>query len=156
MGLDMYLTGKVYLSDYTEDEKTVEAREALKDLKILNGFKAKQIEVEVMYWRKANAIHQWFVNNIQEGEDNCQTYYVTHSDLHDLLKIIDTILKTENKEKQGELIDELLPPQSGFFFGSNEIDEWYFEDLKATQNTLTNFLNIEENKRFELYYHSSW
>ena len=26
---------------------------------------------EVMYWRKANYIHNWFVENIQNGSDDC-------------------------------------------------------------------------------------
>ena len=29
-------------------------------------------EVCVAYWRKANAIHSWFVENCQDGVDECQ------------------------------------------------------------------------------------
>ena len=28
---------------------------------------------EVGYWRKANAIHGWFVRNVQNGKDDCGT-----------------------------------------------------------------------------------
>ncbi len=31
------------------------------------------IREEVLYWRKANAIHQWFVENVQGGEDHFGT-----------------------------------------------------------------------------------
>ncbi len=33
------------------------------------------------YWRKANGIHAWFVQNVQEGEDDCKEYYVSQSKL---------------------------------------------------------------------------
>ena len=30
----------------------------------------------VAYWRKANAIHRWFINNIADGVDNCEPFEV--------------------------------------------------------------------------------
>ena len=57
MGLDMYLYGVV--SKYN-----------LHDYNIGNI----RTFVEIGYWRKSNQIHKWFVDNIQEGVDNCATY----------------------------------------------------------------------------------
>lgn len=39
------------------------------------------IMTEIAYWRKANHIHKWFVDNVQYGVDDCGTYEVTEADL---------------------------------------------------------------------------
>ena len=40
---------------------------------------------EIGYWRKANAVHSWFVENCQDGIDECQLSEVSREDLEDLL-----------------------------------------------------------------------
>lgn len=51
---------------------------------------------DVGYWRKANQIHNWFVQNVQDGEDDCGIYEVTQSKLIELRdtcqKVIDTAI----------------------------------------------------------------
>src|SRR5260221_4638829 len=37
------------------------------------------------YWRKANAIHSWFVQNIQGGVDNCGRYEISWEQIAHLL-----------------------------------------------------------------------
>ena len=69
------------------------------------------IEVQLMYWRKANAIHKWFVDNVQKGTDDCGTYEVSTDKLKELLDIINEILSDKSKAKS------LLPTTNGFFFG---------------------------------------
>lgn len=46
------------------------------------------LSVPIRYWRKANAIHNWFVENIANGVDECQEIYVTIEDLHNLDDVI--------------------------------------------------------------------
>ena len=75
---------------------------------------------EVAYWRKANAIHKWFVDNVQSGKDDCDSYEVSREQLVKLLG------DCEQVKAHNELAEELLPTQSGFFFGSIEYDKWYF------------------------------
>ena len=41
-------------------------------------------DTEIIYWRKANAIHKWFVENVQEGVDDCGEYEVTVEQLTEL------------------------------------------------------------------------
>lgn len=41
----------------------------------------------VGYWRKANQIHNWFVNNVQNGYDDCEYYEATKLQLEELLEI---------------------------------------------------------------------
>ena len=40
---------------------------------------------EVAYWRKQNAIHNWMVENVQRGVDNCASYDFDKSCLKSLL-----------------------------------------------------------------------
>jgi len=105
-----------------------------------------------MYWRKANAIHRWFVEKIQDGVDNCAEYSVSTEDLVELRDICKQVLADPSKA------DELLPTQSGFFFGSTEVDEWYLEDLKYTVERLDVLLDLPEVKDYKInfYYSSSW
>lgn len=93
------------------------------------------------YWRKANAIHAWFVKNVQWGEDDCKKYSLWLEDLNDLLRVCGKILIDKN------LAPELLPTQPGFFFGSTEYDFWYYKEIRYTYE-LCKFLlqNLEERE----------
>ena len=92
MGLDMYLHARRYLWDADKDTKDKIA-EALPEIKA----EVKTIIVEAAYWRKANAIHGWFVDKVQEGVDDCGEYNVTLEQLQDLVALCKEILS--NKEK---------------------------------------------------------
>lgn len=86
--------------------------------------------MKVGYWRKANQIHKWFVDNVQDGVDNCATYPVTYEQLQELLSLVNEVLKNH------KLAAELLPTETGFFFGSDEYGEWYFTDLEETKRII--------------------
>lgn len=148
MGLDMYLTKQVYVGANYEHRK-VTGRITLKTHDKPIKVKLKRVSYiveEVMYWRKANAIHQWFVDHVQDGNDDCGTYYVSAEKLQSLIDTCKQVLKNP------ELAETLLPTQSGFFFGSTNYDEWYFDDLKATVKELDG--KLDESADYE--YHSSW
>lgn len=147
MGLDMYLESEHYMFG-KEAKATVEithynGEKETREFDVTSG----TIVTKIGYWRKANAIHKWFVDNVQNGEDDCRRYYVEIDDLERLKRLCEEVLENPKKAK------ELLPPCEGFFFGSNEIDEWYFQDLKYTIETINKVL---ENKDGDIYYHSSW
>lgn len=149
MGLDMYLTKKVYVGANYEHNNISGSVEIFKNReKIDIDFsKISYIEEAAGYWRKANEIHKWFVDNVQEGVDNCGDYYVSTEDMQKLLNVVNIILEDNNKAS------ELLPTQSGFFFGGTEYDEWYFRDLNQTKTILEKAI---ESDNGEFYYHSSW
>lgn len=44
-------------------------------------------------WRKANAIHKWFVDNVQDGNDNCKEYRVNQKQLEDLYELVCDVLE---------------------------------------------------------------
>ena len=50
--------------------------------------------------------------------------------------------------------DGELDPTEGFFFGSTEKDEWYYQDLRDTVEGLTKCLELPKNYYF--IYRSSW
>ena len=150
MGLDMYLTAKRYLSKYNPEDAKL--RELVSAIDFGFPGEVEQISFEAMYWRKANAIHRWFVSKVQEGVDNCAEYNVDADDLAELRDICKQILVDPSKA------DQLLPPQSGFFFGSTDVDEWYLEQLKYTVDRLDVLLELPEvkNHNIAFYYSSSW
>jgi len=149
MGLDMYLNAKRYLFKVCLEDKAI--AEAIGELKLNhNGMRVKEICCEAMYWRKANAIHNWFVKNIQEGSDDCREYYVDRSQLESLLDVCKEVLSNPSRS------EELLPPRAGFFFGSDKIDSWYWDDIKETIGGLERLLADSVSPEWEFYYASSW
>lgn len=115
------------------------------------------IEREVMYWRKANAIHRWFVMNVQDGKDDCGQYPVSHEDLKNLVRVCAKVLDRSNDEDRQAFAQYFLPTTSGFFFGPTEYDEWYFHHVQKTVTELTDFMNTIDNwDDVSVAYQSSW
>jgi len=160
MGLDMYLEARRFVSGYShsgEEERQLfdELAKAV-DMQDAHDERYITINVNIAYWRKANAIHDWFVKNVQDGEDDCKSYYVGREklqELHDLcLKVV--------KAGTPEVAMELLPTASGFFFGDTEYDEYYFEQVDWTAKRLAEILRTIPAKSgmtgVDFYYSSSW
>lgn len=141
-----------------------------------------KIMEDVGYWRKANQIHNWFVENIQDGIDDCDYHReVTEEDLEELLDVCKTVLNScelvEGEINNGwECVNgqripiieyrkyvrdpsvamELLPSRSGFFFGSYNYDEWYIDQIKHTIDIIMKVLETTDFETQMLYYCSSW
>lgn len=142
MGLDMYVHKRTWIGVATRETMelkgvpdTVEPR------------KVVYIVEDAGSWRKANAIHRWFVENVQHGKDDCGLYQVSREQLQALLRSVETVLA------HSELAERVLPTQEGFFFGGTEYDEWYVDDLKETKRMVTEVLE-DDDAEFE--YGSSW
>jgi hypothetical protein len=150
MGLDMYLQAEMYVSEFNERDKAVE--EAIRQNVPfgLGEFRPKNITFELAYWRKANAIHGWFVKNVQEGKDDCGDYYVSPDKLKELKETCEKVLDNL------DLAEELLPATKGFFFGDYRYDEYYERDLERTVEVLDKILSNPESKDWWIRYHSSW
>lgn len=152
MGLDMYLTASISLwpTLYKGHEKIVETLNEMFNIKPDGYCVASEVSFEVAYWRKSNQIHKWFVDNCQDGRDECQTTFVPRVSLEELLEVCNKVLEDKN------LASELLPVASGFFFGSEDYDESYFEDIKLTAERLTKILADKTLDEADFYYRSSW
>jgi hypothetical protein len=120
-----------------------------------NTASSVSVEWTAIYWRKSNQIHAWFVDTLAGGEDTCQRIPVTRENLVALHNRCGVLLDT----KSTELALELLPPSSGFFFGSTTIDEWYWQDIEQTHKELTELLDeiTEQNEwDYDIWYQASW
>lgn len=104
-----------------------------------------------MQWRKANQIHNWFVKNVQDGEDDCGSYGVSRENLQALIVACNAVLANR------KLAKELLPSTAGFFFGTTEYDHSYFEDIERTAHELPLLLEAApEGSGWYFDYQSSW
>ena len=149
MGLDMYLRGRRYLDDRDVSQKVQNLFPELADRRgAWGGAVVAEIEIEAGYWRKANHIHKWFVDHVQQGEDDCDTYPVSREKLTELLELCQRVLGFRH------LCNELLPTQEGFFFGSTLYDDGYYLDIESTIQILENALKLPESWGFQ--YRSSW
>ena len=190
MGLDMYLEkcnrkawGYKDIDINDAKENNPKLYEDIKPFIINRGeyYKWESIFEEVGYWRKANAIHNWFVENIQNGVDDCGYYEVSKEQAEKLLDICNEVKAATQLEdgwvKNGEqfvngiwapcyqegktvadssVAEELLPTTDGFFFGSTDYDEWYMQDIDHTIETLTKALKEIDFDKEKLVYTSSW
>lgn len=141
----------------------------------------ERIYEQVCYWRKANAVHKWFVDRVQGGEDDCEYHdEVTKELLEELVEICKEILENavlvkgkiqngwrfENGKEVPIMEDGLyvanpevcedLPTQNGFFFGGTGYDEYYINDIRYTYEKLTKVLEETDFENQMLYYCSSW
>ena len=151
MGLDMYLEKRtdVRLWNFQKEEEQFEVvvKKGGVTYPKINPKNVTTIVEELGYWRKANAIHRWFVENVQNNVDNCGEYFVPKSLLEKLLELCLAV------KLNPEQADELLPTSSGFFFGGDEYDEWYFDKIEYTIEILKEALSDEDAS---YYYSSSW
>lgn len=176
MGLDMYLHAELYVSGWDHSKNPL--FDELVTVLGINGYitpGSPSIEVRptVAYWRKANHIHNWFVQEVQSGVDDCGTYYVSTEQLAELrdrckkaLELADTepspdvdmglvitdaglVPSTEvgRTIKNAEAVAELLPTTSGSFFGGTDYDEWYLRDLELTVEQIDKALELAEKMK---------
>lgn len=165
MGLDMYLTREIYT--FEDDMFTIKPgsknntdSELFKNLltPTYSPFNTTpSITVTAIYWRKSNAIHHWFVENVQDDNDDCGSYCVTIESLEELRDICQNVIdKHENTYSQ-----EVLPTETGFFFGDTDINQHYYEDVKRTADALNKELLLTKKiagtkLEIEYSYQASW
>lgn len=155
MGLDMYLYREVYVGAEYEHRNvtgTIDIRSNGNKIDI-DLSKVSYVYERIAYWRKANAIHGWFVKNLAGGVDDCKPVYVSSGDLVKLRGLCKSILSVPKGARRNLKARELLPPQEGFFFGSSLTDELYYEDLEYTVEVLS---WISENDYDDYIYRASW
>ncbi len=154
MGLDQYLTAEKCYSGY--EFQGEEKRQQYKDIiRAANGEDVEDedapiatVGITLGTWRKANAIHSWFVNTIQNGHDDCGRYFVSREDLKVLLNECQHVINFP------EEASKRLPTQAGFFFGSTATDLSYLGTLCETVDIIEKALKADDS--WEFYYSSSW
>jgi hypothetical protein len=92
------------------------------------------IELEQVWTgRKENHIHAYFEGEVGDVED-CVYLRVEREHIERLVDRLTKVLADHS------LAGALLPPQAGFFFGSTELDDFYFEDIAAELKDFTEIL----------------
>lgn len=214
MGLDMYLEKREYKYPKPDGTYSTSAEDLTFDK--WGASNGVYIESNVAYWRKANQIHKWFVDNVCDGEDECRPHDVSLEQLTELrdlcmkvLKSVDGIMMTvpdkdlkefaryvteakknpdnanivetidyaidadalvngdfdnfpslwyhEMSAEAAAVCKELLPCQSGFFFGSTEYTGNYLYSVVKTVKMLNEVIkNCEDEDYPEFIYQASW
>lgn len=158
MGLDMYLYASKYVSssDMFEKDSPTRFAEIIKavgaDEFPKTEFGSATVDIQVGYWRKANAIHDWFVQNCQGGEDKCRKAHVSRDSLIELRNLCMKVLSEKGNQ---DIAETVLPTASGFFFGGTEYDEYYWDYVESTV-TLLNTLLVTVPEDWDFIYQSSW
>ena len=119
---------------------------------------------QVGYLRKANEIHNWFVENVQDGEDDCDYHNeCTRGILEDLLHTCKIVLDScATTYRDGQVVidssvaEELLPRCRGFFFGRDGYDAYYVNDIVDTIKILEEVLATTDFETQMVFYRSSW
>lgn len=140
MGLDMFLNCRRKGADVEEESR------------------------EVAYWRKASGILNWFDNNLssvskknaemgsdsfdRDGVRNCIEYEVQKDEYFGLIEDCKEVLKTK------EVPDDMVPIP-GFFFGSTEVDDYYWEYINDTINQLEYYADEIDWDNDQVYF-SIW
>ena len=98
MGLDSYLYGAIHKIDGESCASVIKLE-------------------EVAYWRKQNAIHYWFVKNVQGDVDNRAMYSLTDDHLLKLSSECYKVLANPTVENAMTV----LPTFNGPFFGGTDL-----------------------------------
>ncbi len=190
MGLDMYLyrtkkVGKLVpqayekvdnavsnidVKDFENIEKSMSADDynpayaEFNEIVAQRGKYSKWLSIfeDIGYWRKANQVHNFFVQECQDGIDECQLSMISKDKLEDLLDRCKRAMKlkkiylNDGIIKDGQGLETFLPTSSGFFFGGTEFNEWYFEDIAETKKLITKVLKETDFDKQVIFYRSSW
>lgn len=180
----MYLHAKRFCSggyDHSTKEEKKLFKTILKAAELPQEMAQQSLTVNVTvgYWRKANHIHKWFIDNCSSGEDDCRPVDVCRDSLKTLRDLCQTVIDKSNlvpgnvhvgtsfeagekKEmyEPGKIVEDptvaldILPPSEGFFFGGQDVDEYYIEDVKETIKIIDAVLKLPKDWEFE--YCASW
>ena len=169
MGLDQYLEIRKseYRSNYYKDKGSRIKLEYPKDItefipNLTDLRISRQTNYEVGYWRKANQIHNWFMQNCARRDeydnpiDDCRPIEITVDKLEKLLDDCKKVLADHSLAK------ELLPTVDGFFFGSTAYDDYYLGQIEQTIEIIEPVLKFAKHKLeikdyvWEVYYRASW
>ncbi len=174
MGLDMWLTEKTYVknedSSKAKDRFEIEIKKGGKDVGSIQTSRIIYIEEELLYLRNAHHIHGWFVKNVQDGIDNCESWSVSKEHL---LRLLHVCTEVNNLLSKSKLITSLQGPGEPvtmytvdneiqimekwgstypFSFFNKELYSNYLDQLKVTIKCIREL----KDKKGDYYYRATW
>ena len=147
MGLDQYMY--IAKEELEEDYYEYLGKEVKDENGELQYYDEDEVLQEIAYFRKSNWLHGYMdrlcESKVGHNIGDCEYLIFTQEDLINLLDTCREVVECESVA----IAEELLPPQSGFFFGPTDIDEYYFEDVQDAINVLKQY---EEDDNQYAYY----
>lgn len=118
----------------------------------------KESDIEVAYFRKFNALQNYFEENFDQ--ENCEDTNLTYDIVVDLIDRLERVVKAKAFGNT-DTAEELFPTTNGFFYGDTSYNEYYFEKIR---DALRLFRQIEEeyfddeelNSDYESLYYTCW
>ena len=108
---------------------------------------------EVGYFRKINSFLNWVHNRHPEVPWSRQMWTeLSKEDIEECIKVTDEVMHTSSMQR----IKEIFPTTQGFFFGSDDYDDWYFHDVKRVNDTLNVILENTDWENEVIVYTESW
>lgn len=106
---------------------------------------------EIGYFRKANFLRKWLIDNTGYKEDGNLIYHkLDKEDIGELLMIAAHVFTYPS------VAEEFLPTQDGFFFGNTEYDEDYYYKVGCLIKTAAAILADTDWEKEDVYYHEWW
>ena len=123
--MPLYKQYGFYLDKFGYDyrEKTITSVKEPKEVEQIFTEEEKHIyAIADAYFRKVNFIYQYFRGKLVDEE--C---IVSKFELNEFIQVCKDVYNHKGDE---DYATENLPTTSGFFFGSTEYDDWYWNDVK--------------------------
>lgn len=80
---------------------------------------------------------------------------MSREQLEELLRVCEIVVMDKGLLETDETAQKMLPTSSGFFFGSQDYDEWYYKDVEYTIDLLKTALATVPSD-WDFTYQSSW
>lgn len=159
MGLDITFYKAKRSKDNETNERLEEIRKALaaeylksideRNSKLINELEDEKEKInpwnEVAYFRKVNFLIPFF-----GYEENCSNIEIDKYQVEDLIEACKEVLANHDKASF------LLPTQAGFFFGSTDYDDWYFDDVQNVKEKFEEILADFDRDEDILLMHCWW
>lgn len=126
MGLDQYITIRHKSTNSAYEKWKNYWNLSEKERENVRAPKEPSKDLIVGYFRKHHSIHKWFVNNIQNGNDDCGRYKISVKDIETLKELCEEIMTHVTKEK----------PEPKFYMGINgQIEEvWQYDKYTVDED----------------------
>ena len=97
------------------------------------------------YFRKVNFIYKYFQYKLED--EQC---FIEKEDLLDIIERCEKVLADDTQA------EELLPTQCGFFFGSTDYDDYYFDNVADCKKQMEHLLEDFDDNTDIIYVVMSW
>ena len=104
-------------------------------------------EIEYSYYRKFNALQGYFEQN--DALENGGVIQIDAARANEIYQILNKVCIEPDRAS------ELLPTQSGFFYGPTDYDQLYFRYVELAEKDFYHAKYLDYD-RYDLYFTSNW